>query len=257
MDSMTDSLRFPRRFQCAATLPSLITTFLAVMAATQSASANIINFDTSLNSPWTVTGGGAVAAPAFYLAPPEISITSNASSSGSFAAGGSFAQFAGAWYADFQFQLPANATNVSMSFSNLIGDDRVVLQLNGTDLGDYFLNGNSFNPPLTGSGAMRFPSQSSDQPYTFTGITSGNITTGFNIGTTNDIRLVVNNTNNANLFANTVTFQNSGDTTDVGIVGTVTYSLGSIPEPTPFLVYVCPLIASLIVRKRSSNLLTK
>lgn len=211
------------------------------------AQANMINFDTGTGSNWTVTGGGAVNAPAFYLALPEITLTSNSFNSGTFATGGTVAQFNGAWYADFQFTLPAGASSVSMSFTNLFADDRTVLQLNGVNLGDYFLNNSANNPPLTGSGVMRFPGEGSDQPYTFTGITSGTVTTGFVTGM-NDIRLVVNNTDINSLNASTVTFQNSGDSTYAGVLGSVTYS--AVPEPAPTLLLGSIGIVSLLGRRR-------
>jgi len=225
------------RITPAALVPAaLLTALVALAFAPQRAGASIIIFDTSLDSPWTVSGGGAVSAPAYYLASPEVSITSNAEESGQFAAGGSLAQFTGAWNADFLFTLPANASDISLSFTNLLGDSRVVLQLNGADIGDYFMDGSFSNPPLTGAGEMGVVSQSSDQPYTFTGITSGTITTGFILGGTNDIRLAVDNISTASLGASTATFQNSVDSTDAGVLGVVSYS---VPDPagvmSPFI----------------------
>jgi len=225
------------RITPAALVPAaLLTALVALAFAPQRAGASIIIFDTSLDSPWTVSGGGAVSAPAYYLASPEVSITSNAEESGQFAAGGSLAQFTGAWNADFLFSLPATASDITLTFTNLLGDSRVVLQLNGTDIGDYFDDGSFSNPPLTGPGVMETVSQTSDQPYTFTGTTSGTITTGFILGGTNDIRLAVDNTDAATLDANTATFQNSAESTDAGVLGVVSYS---VPDPagviSPFI----------------------
>jgi hypothetical protein len=228
----------PRITPAALVPAALFTALVALAFAPQRASASIIIFDTSLDSAWTVSGGGAVAAPAFYLASPEVSITSNAEESGQFAAGGSLAQFTGAWNADYLFTLPANASDISLSFTNLLADDRVVLQLNGTDIGDYFLDGSFSNPPLTGPGEMRVLSQSSDQPYTFTGTTSGTITTGFILGETNDIRLAVDNTNTATLDASTGVFQNAADATDAGVLGIVSYT---VPDPAGL---ISPFIAA-------------
>jgi hypothetical protein len=227
---------------------AVLLAFLVPAAFVPRAAADVVDFSTGSNSDWTVTGGGEAAAPAFYLALPLVSITSNSLESGQFAAGGTLGQFTGAWYADFQFTLPAGATDVSLSFSNLVGDDRTVLQLNGTDLGDYFLNGNNLTPPLTGAGDMRFPSESSDQPYTFTGTTSGTVTTGFVTGI-NDIRLVVNNTNKANLTANTATFQSSSDSTDAGVLGTVNFSA---PEPSGISIGVLASLAFMVRCRRAA-----
>lgn len=222
---------------------------LAVLIGTASTSLGaLINFDTSLNSPWTVTGAGSVNAPAFHLALPEVSITSNSLETGTFGPGGSLAQFQGAWYADFLFTLPADATNVSLSFTNLVGDDRVVLQLNGTNIGDWFLNGNIVNPPLSGPGVMRFSGQTSDTSYTFTGHTSGTVTSGFVAGV-NDLRLVVNNTGVANLNAATVTFQNSSDAANAGVLGNVVYSEPT-PEPAGFALIAFSSVVILRRRRR-------
>lgn len=227
---------------------AILSAFLKPAGIVSSSAGDVIDFSTSSGSDWTVTGGGAVGEPAFHLALPLVSITSNSEESGEFAAGGELSDFDGAWYADFQFTLPSGATDVAMTFTNLVGDDRTVLQLNGADVGDYFLNGNNLNPPLTGAGDMRFPSESSDEPYTFTGTTSGTVTSGFVTGT-NDIRLMVNNTNTANLAAATVTFQTSSDDTDAGVLGSVSFSA---PEPSGVSLGGIAIL-SIAMRRRSNG----
>jgi hypothetical protein len=197
-------------------------------AASATARGDIINFDTGLNSNWKVSGAGAIAATPFYQNQPLLSITSNTFQSGTFVTGGTLANFTGLWDADFQFALPSNASNVSLNFSNLTADDRVVMQLNGNNIGDFFLNGVPTNPPLVGQGIMQFPSGLS--VYTFTGQTSGTVTSGFLSGL-NDIRLVVNNTNTANLFAPAITFGAAGDGTNAGVLGTVNFTTQVVPEP--------------------------
>jgi len=220
-------MRLFYRYTSPSPISGLLAVFAVAIGMASTSPGALINFDTSLTSTWTVTGAGSVNAPAFHLALPEVSITSNSLRTGTFGPGGSLAQFTGAWYSDFLFTLPADATNVSLNFTNLVGDDRVVLQLNGTSIGDWFLNGNIVNPSLAGPGAMRFSGQTSDTPYTFTGQTSGTVTSGFAAGV-NDLRLVVNNTGVANLNATTVTFQNSSDAANAGVLGNIVYS-----EPTP------------------------
>src|SRR6185437_6685046 len=160
-----------------------------------SAFGAVIDLSTSTPANWTVTGGGAVNAPAYAYTPLSgIAITSNAFAKGTFASGGSNVGFNGFWYADAKFQLPANATSIALTFTNLLGDDRVVLQLNGVNIGDYFLNNFESNPPLTGPGVMSFPPGPPDGAYTFTDTASGVINSGFILGGQNDLRLVLNNT---------------------------------------------------------------
>ena len=203
------------------------------------ASGATIDVSTSAaNAPdWLVTGAGASGASAFALNPagflnpppvPSIGISSTGAQNGTFVAGASLSKFTGFWYADFPFALPANATNVSLSFSRLFGDDRIVLQLNGVTRGDFFLNGFVDSPPLVGPGSMSFPPGPPDVPYVFTGHRSGVITSGFLPGQTNDLRLIVNNTDDHDLNAPTVPFAIPGDTSEAALVGTVTFD---VPEP--------------------------
>lgn len=199
----------------------------------------IIDVSTSpANAPdWRVTGAGATAASAFALNPagfvnpppaPSIGISSTGTVNGTFVQGGSLNNFTGFWYADFHFALPAVATNVSLSFSSLFGDDRIALQLNGITLGDFFLNGATTNPPLIGPGKMSFPPGPPDVAYVFTGKTSGVVTSGFLPGQMNDLRLVVNNTNDHDLNASTVAFNNTGDTSEAALIGSIHFD---VPEP--------------------------
>ncbi|MGD0771076.1 MAG: PEP-CTERM sorting domain-containing protein [Tepidisphaeraceae bacterium] len=184
---------------------------------------DVINLNTATPTNWVITGGGAIDAPAFAYAP--LSGISVYSSTGAFVNGGSNAQFNGFWYADAYFQIPSNASSVALDFSTLQADDRVVLELNGTILGDYFLNGYESNPPLTGLGVMSFPPGPPDVPYTFTGISSGIVTNGFILGGDNDLRMIVNNTGEALLTAPTV----NGGPTHAQLTAFVSYS---VPEPS-------------------------
>src|ERR1035441_9341912 len=99
-----------------------------------------ITVGTSNNaSSWLITGAGATAAPAFQTSTNhsgEISLTSNAVRSGSFVSGGSLAAFNGFWFADLTFILPPNAEGTTLNFKSLYGNDRVVLQLNGINIGN-------------------------------------------------------------------------------------------------------------------------
>jgi hypothetical protein len=222
---------------------------LVAVAWGSPAMGSLIIFDTSTGSPWTVSGAGANEATPYYLATPEITITSTSDGSGQFATGGSNDQFSGLWYADYTFTLPSDAQDVELDFTNLVGSDRVVMQLNGTDIGDYDLDSTFANPPLTGAGEMQFPSDASADPYTFTGITSGDVTSGFVIGGVNDLRLVVNNTLSETLSADTSGFGGISDTTNAGVLGTVSYL--AVPEPAGMLTVLAVGTAMLLRRPRA------
>jgi hypothetical protein len=206
-------------------LRELFTASILLLSGANYASYAVsIDVSTTATNPWLITGAGASASPAFdVLSGNNISLTNNVLETGTFIPGGSLANFNGFWYADLSFVIPANATNISLNFTNLNGDDRVVLQLNGSNIGNYFLNASP------GTGVMSFPPGPPDKPFTFTNQTSGIVTSGFLLGQNNDLRLIVNNTDSSALTAQTFTFQNSGDGTEAGLVGAVTYS---IPEPT-------------------------
>lgn len=190
------------------------------------AAGTSINVGTSNNAAsWLITGGGATGAPAFQTSANhsgEISLTSNAFSSGSFVSGGSLAAFDGFWFADLTFLLPINMAGVTLTFNSLYGNDRVVLQLNGTSIGNVDHLG------ATGAGVMRFPGGAHDVAFTFTGTKSGTISSGFLPGT-NTLRLVVNNTGQTSISAPTASFANSGDATDVYLNATVTYEISDSP----------------------------
>jgi hypothetical protein len=208
-----------------------------------------INLGTRNNAPnWLVTGAGTVTSPAIQRG-AEITLTSDGHRDGTFLEGGSLADFNGFWYADNVFSIPANATDVSLTFSGLEGDDRVVLELNAVPIGDFFIHGGFSQPPITGGGVMSFPPGPPDIDYTFTGITSGTITGGFNMGGANDLRLIINNTNNDELTAPTKTFQTSGDATDATLTATVTYTV--VPEPATAAMFGVGALAALRRRRAS------
>ena len=210
--------------------------FLAsiVVALPQPVVADTISTDLGTDNAanWLATVGGGGGGTPFLLGTslygtptPLVSITSNGVEGGQWLPGSSNGTFNGFWYADQIFTIPANATNISLSFSNLWGDDRVVLELNGVIVGD------RPNPGVTGPEVMSFPPGPPDVPYTFTDVTQGQVTTGFNTGV-NDLRLIVNNTNSNIGDAPTRNLANPGDSTFAGLEATLTYS---VPEPSTFL----------------------
>ncbi len=193
-----------------------------------------INIGTTGNAAnYLMTGAGAVNSPSAQVG-GGISLTSNATRTGTFIPGANLAAFNGFYFADLQFFLPANATGVTLNFSNFQADDRGVLQLNGVNIG----NTNVFNQ--TGVGVMSFPPGPPDVPFFFTGTTNtfGTITSGFLLGSMNTLRLVVNNTDSGGIGDPTRTFQFDAAGTSVFLNGSVTYSTpnaSSVPEPTTML----------------------
>jgi hypothetical protein len=182
----------------------------------------VLDFSSTDNSGWTVTGGGAVNVPAMQ----NISLTSNRISSGTFAAGGSAANFDGFWTADYKFFLPDNATNVALTFSNLFFDDRGVLTLNGVALAS--TGADAANGSI---GLMTLADGADPQLYTFSaapGEAQGTIASGFIPGGINTIEAIINNTHQG-IPGPTIGFANDGDGTWFGVSGTVTYD---VPEPS-------------------------
>ena len=219
-----------------------------VLVPTLKAAATTVDLSTSNASNWKVTGGGAVNAPAFAYAPLSgISMSSTAFANGTFATGGSAATLNGFWYADTHFTLPSNATGVSLIFSNFQADDRGVLELNGIILGDYFLNGSESNPPLTGIGKMSFLPGPPDVSYTFTGINSGTVTSGFILGGDNDLRMIINNTGIQSLSASTTNFS-VADSTHADVTASVTF----VPEPASLAILSLG-VAAMMTRRRARS----
>jgi len=182
----------------------------------------IVDFSSTDASGWTVTGGGAVNAPAMQ----NISLSSNRISSGTFAAGGSADAFDGFWTADFRFVLPSNASNVVLTFSNLFFDDRGILTVNGITLASTGTDAGHGNV-----GLMTLTDGAGTQLYTFSdapGAAQGTITNGFILGGINTIEAIVNNTHQG-IPGPTIGFADAGDGTWFGVSGNVSYS---VPEPS-------------------------
>ncbi len=177
---------------------------------------------------WLITGAGASGAPAFQLS-NAIGLTSNGVRTGSFVSGASLSDFKGFWMAQLTFFVPADALNLSLSFSGLSADDRTVLQLNGSNIG----NETIYN--LTGDSLMMFSTILGDQPFYFTDTTSGTITSGFVLGGMNTLTLFVNNTGYWYLGMPTRTFVDDWDGTAVALDANLHYDQRSVPEPATLL----------------------
>jgi hypothetical protein len=181
---------------------------------------------------WLITGGGATMAPAFQLNCSAgevgcISVSSNGMASGTLVTGFS-ANNSGFWFADRTFSIPAGATNISLAFSGLSGDDRVVLELNGTIVASFCCAAGQVN----GNGIMMLDGVNYVNPFDFTNVPSGTVNSGFIVGGTNTLRLIENNTNALlNSSAPNANFA-LGDEENAGIIATLTYT-PAIPPLTP------------------------
>src|ERR1700722_18270922 len=181
---------------------------------------------TSIASNWRVSGAGASNDVPFQTTVNHLSITSDQTENGTFIAGGSLGSFDGFWESTEAFFLPLNAAAVSLSFAGFSSDDRAVLELNGVVIGD---SGNG-DP---GSGNMTFIDGGALQPFNFTNRVSGTITTGFNLGSTNSLAVIVNNTGTG-ILGPTSTFTGTADNTFFKLSsGAITY-VSAIPEPAPY-----------------------
>jgi hypothetical protein len=200
----------------------LKTAIAAAVFTTSAFAATVIDLGTSNAGNWSITGAGAVGATAMANStiPGTISITDNSLLDGIYISGGSQSNFNGVWFADFMFFLPDNAINMVLNFSRMFGDDRAVLQLNGSIIGNEAIDG-------PGPGLMNFGA--GDSPYSFwVGGKSGIATTGFNVGGLNTVRLLVVNTGTGRT-GSTQGFAFLGDGTYAYLAGTVSYE--ESPEP--------------------------
>lgn len=227
----------------------MIRAIFVIAAATIAASVNAgsISLDTTsgVSSPWTVSV-------------PSLSVSGATPQNGYLS--GSITPFSGAgedcsttpcsfdgfWTATLTFTLPADATNVELSFSGLDVDDRGVLELNGTIIG------NTYDGEATSasSGFMTFTDGGMNQSYSFGGSSaqSGTIMSGFNIGGLNTLLLIVNNTQ-----AGQYGSPSGIGFTAAGVDGTVTFDEPGSPVPEPgslvLLSAVLPALALLRGRR--------
>jgi hypothetical protein len=211
----------------------LVLTVVAVLTVASTSSATTIDFST-VTGGWTVTGAGATNVTGDVLGPGgKISFTSDGREDGTFISGASLAAFDGFWTASFSFFLPIDASIQSASFSNLIADDRVVLFLNGNEIGD-----GGLGIPTSGSivGKMEFTDGGGDVPFTFSSGDSADSCSGsgcsgaaFIFGGMNTFEAIINNTGSG-VTGTTHTFLGTGDGANFGVQGTVTFDT-AVPEP--------------------------
>jgi hypothetical protein len=193
-----------------------------------------LSISTTSGSAWKVSGGGAVNANPYILHNPgpfiidTLSMTSTGTDPGTWVQGASQPPFDGFWVADFGFTLPANAMNISLTFTNFTCDDRATLTLNGTPFSSTATE--AATPGQTYTGFMTFTDGGANQPWTFTGqdgYVAGTVTTGFNAGGFNLLEAVVNNTFQG--LNGTIRGLSGGDLTYFGMHATLSYD---VPEPS-------------------------
>ena len=208
------------------TILSTLVYWAAVLAtlARYDAPAASLDFGTANLTNWTASAGGAVDARP-YQHNTDITVTSTGYASGVFLPGGNWTLFDGFWTAAYRFYLPADAINVSLTYSNLFADDRTVLELNGVPIDSA---GVDPHPPhqiwyqfmvlTNGSHAVQWWFNSPNREV------SGSVTSGFRLGETNVLEAILNNTTNGIycFFLDTLTANNG---TFFGVNGRVSYSL--------------------------------
>ena len=148
-------------------------------------------FDTANPEQWLVSAGhaqnGQNVIP-WKVNGTRISVTSDSSAFGTFLPGGTLANFCGYWTAVYTFLVPPSAQSPQLYFNGFYADDRAVVMLNGNTIGSYGIG--------TSQGQMVLVDDDTHQetPYVFSQQTSGTVTSGFNLGSLNTLKIVVNNT---------------------------------------------------------------
>ena len=175
----------------------LLLAVLAVAASATPISTSIggtYDLSTATAANWTITVPTVLSAPAVMdtmLGAGSISFNSAGTSTAT--------GYDGFWVAALSFTLPTGlgtSYTAALTFNNLYADDRVVLELNTTQIGNEGIFGPG-NSPVVGSMSL---SDVASTPYTFTvGGASGVVTSGFlsspTSTVTNTLYLYVNNTN--------------------------------------------------------------
>lgn len=184
--------------------------------------AILLNIATGISPSWTVNAGGAQDVAPYVVngGNDDLSITSNSFSTGTPVSGLNLATFDGYWTANLPFFVPASAVNPILTFSNLTADDRVVLELNGVQIGNAGYS--------SGLGSMTLTDHGANNPYQFSGNdTSGTIKDGFIFGAPNLLQAIVNNTGNG--INGSPSNISASDGTDFGMQGAIAYA--TVPEP--------------------------
>ena len=143
------------------------------------------------------------------------------------------------WTANCPFLLPSNAVNITLSYSNLYCDDRVVLLLNGSPIAATGIISTCKVWPAIWSLPLE------DQlPLTRSagdGSVSGIVTAGFRIGASNLVEAVANNTHSGIYGTNEPLTAGIHDQAIIGLAGTVSgrSRRGSQATAEPTTVSLC------------------
>jgi hypothetical protein len=120
-----------------------------------------------------------------------------------------------------------------------------VLEVNGTIVGNYSIGGTT--------GFMTFTDGGPNASFTFNGPTSGLIASGFNLGGTNTLALIVNNTGGGAF--GSLKDVGPNDYTAAFVEGSLSYDLGgsAAPEPATAVLAAGGLLAiqAVLLRRRS------
>jgi hypothetical protein len=218
--------------------------------------ATTLSLTTDGTTPWTVSvPGESISGATPYVIgyshgafSQALSVTSNGNSGGTFVDGGSVGSFDGFWTLNYTFTLPSTASGLALNFSGLFADDRAVLELNGTMIGNTDQNGMV-------TGQMTLTDGGPNNTFNFTDVTSGSITSGFNLGGANTLTIIVNNTGNG---ASGPPQDISGQDYTAGFLqGSLSYNTtgSTVPEPRSAVLLAIGLaaLALLVSRRRPAR----
>lgn len=144
--------------------------------------------------------------------------------------------FPGVAFLYHAFELPAEATNIKLSFSDILADDRVAVSLNSTELG-------AFSPwSITPQPGIMTDIDLTSVPRTFMPHLGSYLFDNqslFKVGEKNVLRFWVNNTGKSTTLNTPAVPLKPGDVAALSIRGTLSYDIAdapkSVPEPSSIL----------------------
>ncbi len=161
-----------------------------------------------------------------------ISITSNEYRTGTWIAGSNNNTFNGLWTATETVVIPTGATNLNLTLSRLLGDDRIALRVNGTEVAWYSIDCNA-----GGAGLVCVPTTGNHSCTYEVDPVTVDLSSYIHVGT-NTLQLIVNNTGVAEapgLTAPVNNLNSDTDSTSAYLKATLSYSTSTVPEPTTLM----------------------